>query len=136
VKSKYFIALLLLLPLGVFAGSDTTPRQTESWLPLYVLGFGALIVVVEVMLIRKMSAKWTPYSVIRLLGITLIIIASLALVVGSGKENQISSVVGLLGTLAGYLLGKDAKEQDVMYDADEEGKGGGKAAESKGNKKQ
>jgi len=66
-----------------------------------------------------------------LLGITLIIIAPLTLVVGSGKENQISAEVGLLGTFAGYLMGKDAKEQDVMHDSDEGDNESDKVFESK-----
>ena len=81
---------------------------------LTILGFGFLVIIGELILVKFMKARWTPYSVIRMLGLTLIIITALALVAGSQVEAQITAVIGLLGTVAGYLLGKDSKEEDKM----------------------
>ncbi len=89
-------------------------NSSMSGRTLLILGFGLFVLLAEVVMIKLMKARWTPYSVIRIIGLTLIIIAALTLAVNSGGETQISAVIGLLGTLAGYLLGKDSKEKDVM----------------------
>ena len=49
-------------------------------------------------------------SVLRAFGIPLIIGAAVFLVVAGFSEHQITPVIGLLGTIAGYLLGKATSE--------------------------
>lgn len=93
---------------------DKTDEYTGQELTMTILGFGFLVIIGELILVKFMKARWTPYSVIRMLGLTLIIITALALVAGSQVEAQITAVIGLLGTVAGYLLGKDSKEEDRM----------------------
>ena len=99
---------------GIKNQGNETDKSTGQDMTILILGFGLLVIIGELIMVKKMKARWTPYSVIRMLGLTLIIISALALVAGSQVETQITGVIGLLGTLAGYLLGKDSKEQDRM----------------------
>ncbi|NKX17935.1 hypothetical protein HGD86_02010 [Alteromonadaceae bacterium A_SAG5] len=47
-------------------------------------------------------------NIVRLIGLTLILcLAAFLVVAGYGKE-QISAVIGLLGVIAGYLLGANS----------------------------
>jgi len=48
----------------------------------------------------------SPATVLRAFGVLIIIAAAVFLVVVGYNQAQISPVIGLLGTIAGYLLGK------------------------------
>jgi VIT1/CCC1 family predicted Fe2+/Mn2+ transporter len=74
-----------------------------------VLIFGALVMVVAALLIR--SGK-SAEALLRIFGTILIVISALFLVVAGYSDKQIAPVMGLLGTIAGYLLGKDVKEKE------------------------
>lgn len=91
---------------------DDSPARRDR--TLMILGFGLIVIVAEIIMVKFMKARWTPYSVIRMTGLTLIVIAALVLAAGSQERTQISAVIGLLGTLAGYLLGKESREEDVI----------------------
>lgn len=93
--------------------ADTTTDETAGdesiwWLNITVLGIGALLLVLESIVVINMKARWSPYSVIRLFGLTLILVSALFIIVSPEAEAS-KPVVGLLGALAGYLLGKDPK---------------------------
>jgi hypothetical protein len=45
-------------------------------------------------------------SFVKLSGLTLVITSGILLIVSGYSQNQIASMMGLLGTVAGYLLGK------------------------------
>jgi hypothetical protein len=94
--------------------TNETTKSTDQNIIIIILSFGLLVIMGELVMVKKMRATWTPYSVIRMIGLTLIIITALALVLGSQAEKQITAVIGLLGTLAGYLVGKESREQDKM----------------------
>ena len=49
-------------------------------------------------------------TILRFFGTTLIIVMAVFLVVAGYSDKQIGPVMGLLGTIAGYLLGKDTKD--------------------------
>ena len=68
-----------------------------------VLLFGVFAIVISALLI-----KWGKSSeaVLRIVGTIMIIVAALFLVVAGYSDKQIAPVMGLLGTIAGYLLGK------------------------------
>jgi C4-dicarboxylate transporter len=72
-----------------------------------VLTFGIIVLVLATYLIKKGKA---PEAVLRIFGTILIIVIASFLVVAGYSDQQIAPVMGLLGTLAGYLLGKDTKE--------------------------
>ena len=56
---------------------------------------------------RLLWKNQPPEGVLRIFGIPLIIVTAVLLVVVGFGEKQISPVIGLLGTVAGYLLGRN-----------------------------
>ncbi|WP_444904763.1 hypothetical protein ACJJIU_08165 [Microbulbifer sp. CnH-101-E] len=74
--------------------------QTSS---LAVLLIGILFALIVAYLISKDK---NPGDVLRACGTILIIISAIYLVVAGYSEEQIAPVIGLLGTIAGYILGK------------------------------
>lgn len=73
-----------------------------------VLLFGVFVISVAARLISKGS---DTDSVLKVFALILIIVSAVFLVVAGYSDQQISPVIGLLGTIAGYLLGKDHKGQ-------------------------
>jgi hypothetical protein len=76
----------------------------EFQLSIIVLSFGLLVVLVEVFLIR--TRRISSEDSIKFITITLIITSTLFLITAGYSNDQIAPAVGLLGTIAGYLLGK------------------------------
>ncbi len=72
-----------------------------------VLLFGLLVIFLATYLIRK---GINTEAVLRIFGTILIITVSVFLVVAGYTDIQIAPVMGLLGTIAGYLLGKETRE--------------------------
>ena len=73
-----------------------------------------LIVLGMVVYLAKSAAKaWSPQSVLRVFGITLIIPMAVLLITAGYSEKQIGAVIGLLGVIAGYLLGNGDKSRDA-----------------------
>lgn len=73
-----------------------------------VLGFGVIVLVLVAFLMK--SGQDTE-AVLRTFGTILIIVGALFLVVAGYSANQVAPVMGLLGTIAGYLLGKKDSEK-------------------------
>ena len=69
-----------------------------------VLVFGLVVIIICAGLMR--ASRPTPEAVLRVFGTVLIITGALFLVVAGYDDKQMAPVMGLLGTLAGYLLGK------------------------------
>lgn len=85
-----------------------TPYETElGW---GVLVFGALIIGLEITLMLRLKKGWGTQS-IRIVGITLVIIAGLFLIVTGYSQEQIAPMIGLLGTITGFLLGKTSSKE-------------------------
>lgn len=97
--------------------NNANNAQNDHWwndLRVLIFLLAVTVIVAEVYLIKVIKFNWSPYSVIRLLGLTLIIFATLFLSVDPTiQEKTLTHVIGLLGAIAGYLLGKDSKEQDM-----------------------
>lgn len=75
-----------------------------------VLVFGVFTMVIAALMMRRgRSAD----STLKMLGTLVIIICAVFLVVAGYSDTQIAPVVGLLGTIAGYLLGKNSTAQDA-----------------------
>lgn len=85
-----------------------------------VLAFGIVVILTIAYLIQRGRR---PDELLRIFGTSLIIIMAIFLVVAGYSDEQMSPVMGLLGTIAGYLLGKGAREQEVE---DESRSGGAK----------
>jgi hypothetical protein len=78
--------------------------RLEFQLSIIVLIFGVLIILFEIFLIR--SKKIGSEDSVKFVTITLIIISTLFLITAGYSNDQIAPAVGLLGTIAGYLLGR------------------------------
>ncbi len=80
----------------------------ELGLSLAVLVFGLIIVVLQYRLL--LAAKSNADEMMRALTVTLIVVVSLALVASGYGQEQITPVLGLFGTIVGYLLGAGSKK--------------------------
>jgi ABC-type xylose transport system permease subunit len=78
-----------------------------------VLIFGVLVMVLMTIALRKTSLS--PDSILRLFGTTIIITGALFLIVAGYTETQMGPVMGLLGTIAGYLLGKNSNSPSASH---------------------
>lgn len=96
------------------AGSPPTSSIASWWsvtnamtMSSIVLVFGLLVILLATYLIK--AGKNTE-AVLRIFGTILIVMVAVFLVVAGYTDTQISPVMGLLGTIVGYLLGKETKE--------------------------
>lgn len=87
--------------------------EPEIYLSIAVLIFGLILTILECIIIIKMNMGWNVDS-IRIVGITLVVTAGLFLIPASYSNDQIAPLVGLLGTIVGYLLGKSSDEKDDL----------------------
>ncbi len=67
-----------------------------------VLGFGFLVTLIAAVLLWKGKSHG---AVLRVFGTILILVLAVFLVIAGYDDKQIAPVLGLLGTVAGYLLG-------------------------------
>jgi len=113
-----FVLLLELIIVTIAVGQDLPPyhentngsvpqaRMDTIYLSLGVLLFGLILCLAEIIVIfKKKEVCWDP-SAFRVFGLTLIIISGVFLITAGYSEYQIASMMGLLGTVAGYLLAK------------------------------
>lgn len=104
------------------AAFGQVPGETRHWtsieivLSFSVLVFGAMVFGLQTWLIVKMPLQWTPNAILRFNGLTLIITGAILLVTAGYSNEQMTPVIGLLGAIAGYLLGSvekpDANRQE------------------------
>lgn len=85
----------------------------EFWLSLLILCFGALVVIAQFILLRKFD--FDANDILKVFGVTLIIVGTLFLIAAGFGDKQIAPAMGLFGTLAGYLLGR-ASAPDLKGD--------------------
>lgn len=82
--------------------------SNSTTLGIAVLSFGLIIILMIGLVLLKRQRGFGNMTV-KLIGLTIIITASIFLIVTGYSENQIAPVIGLLGTIAGYLLGSSDK---------------------------
>lgn len=78
----------------------------EATFTFTILGFGLLALLFLYLISRKTGA--TPF-LLRVYVITIIVFGTLAAVSSAYTTDQIGAVVGLFGTIAGYILGRSEK---------------------------
>lgn len=89
---------------------ELTPLSSwEFYLSLLILGFAVIVLIILVILAIKGILK--EDNIVKYVTITLIITATLFLVTAGYNQYQIAPAMGLLGTIAGYLLGKQEKSK-------------------------
>jgi hypothetical protein len=75
-------------------------------LPIVFLAFGAVVVVGEIVILVRRQQGFGPQAV-RIVGITIIVTIAAGLAAASNIPlERLTAVIGLLGTLAGYLAGR------------------------------
>lgn len=86
--------------------TDLVPTKSsqEVWLSLGVLLFGVVVVITQAYLISRRQEDLD--NSLKYLSISLIIVGALFLVTAGYGNSQIAPIIGLLGTVAGYLLGR------------------------------
>ena len=78
--------------------------------PLFVPGSLLVFAIIVLWMMSSLIKKDKPAGpILRTFGTLLIIVAAVFLVVVGYGEAQIAPVMGLLGTVAGYLLGKSER---------------------------
>jgi len=104
------------------AGSAQSPKSLPTWwsvadamtISAAVLVFAVFVLSLTAYVIR---AGRNPEAVLRVFGTILIVLAAVFLVVAGYTDTQIAPVMGLLGTIAGYLLGKDPRQPQLTQAA-------------------
>jgi hypothetical protein len=97
-------SLINEVPVNELGEVPISITDTDFKSGVYILGFGLLILLGEVILISKM--KFDTDNAIKLLTITLVITGLLYMTTLSLAGDAIAPAIGLLGTIVGYLMGK------------------------------
>ena len=92
-----------------YKGFYKNMTETELYLSLAVLAFGLIILGLQMGVMFKVGKGWGVNS-IRISGLTLVIISGVFLITAGYSQDQIAPMIGLLGTITGYRLGKSEKE--------------------------
>lgn len=80
--------------------------QDGTLLPIAVLSFGVIVIISEILVLYRKQQGFGPQAV-RIVGITIIItIAGALSATNLIPLERLTAVIGLLGTLAGYLAGR------------------------------
>src|SRR5713226_3309219 len=87
---------------GQTIGGRTTYETQLGW---GILIFGFLTILLEVLVMLKLQKGWGTQS-IRIVGLTLVLTSGLFLIVTGYSQDQIAPMIGLLGTITGFLLGR------------------------------
>ncbi len=86
--------------------TDLVPTKSsqEVWLSLGVLLFGMVVVLAQAFIINRREEPLSQS--LKYLSVSLINVGALFLVTAGYGNSQIAPIIGLLGTVAGYLLGR------------------------------
>jgi hypothetical protein len=90
------------------AGTPWWSTRNAMTMSAALLVFGVVVLLLATYLI---TVGKSSEAVLRIFGTILIIVIAVFLVVAGYSDTQIAPVMGLLGTIAGYLLGKESKEK-------------------------
>lgn len=88
------------------------------FLSTFTLIFGLTVLLIVAFLIYRRVENTDSDSLLRVFLTPLIIISAVYLVVVGYSEKQISPVIGLLGTIAGYLLGQQKSSKEIEKNSD------------------
>src|SRR5262245_29408755 len=88
---------------------------TRNWttieiaLSIGTLTFTLVVLGLETIIILRAQKPWSPQSILRVFGLTLILSMAVLLIAAGYSKDQTAPVMGLLGVIAGYLLGNNEK---------------------------
>lgn len=93
---------------------ESASRAKQPWDPplvkfltASVLAFGLFVIIIMAILVWRQSPTG---DILRLFTVPMVIVAAVFLVVTGFSNSQITPVIGLLGTLAGYVLGVQSQK--------------------------
>jgi len=61
--------------------------------------------------VLRAAERLGEQAFVKLAGLTIVISSGILLIVSGYSQNQIAGMIGLLGTVAGYLLGRDREPE-------------------------
>lgn len=120
-KRISFGAMLAIFPIVAAAQGNPAPDLADRYPDTFTRWemYGALIVLLYSAIMVSSSFVLIKYgnvsedAVVRLMALVMLVTATLLLVVLHFRPEQIAAALGLLGTLAGYVLGRsDAKKKE------------------------
>lgn len=92
--------------------SPYNPLDTYSfYLTALFIGFGLIVILMQLAAMRRIETI-TADEIARNCAITLVVVASVALLVSGYSSQQVAPAFGLFGTIIGYLLGKASKREE------------------------
>ena len=80
-------------------------------LTLAVLAFGSIIVVAQVTVMIRRNRGWGSNST-RIVGFTVVLVVVIVLALSSISMERFLAVLGIIGTIVGYLAGRKNGETD------------------------
>jgi len=95
-------------PTRHIAPYDRILSGPEVQLTFALLFFGLIILWIQFLMMRKTNGD--SQTMMKMSTITLVIISTLFLITAGFSSEQIAPVTGLLGTIVGYVLGRDASK--------------------------
>lgn len=104
-------------PGAVAVDGGVTLSQVELWGAAGVFGFGLFVTIAAFFLRRH--AGFSEDAVIRLVSLILIVSGTLFLVTLGYSAEQIAPALGILGTIAGYMLGRSHNATGKDKDAND-----------------
>jgi hypothetical protein len=117
---------VMVIPTNGAATNQSRDAEALDWsyitgrefcLTALVLVFGLFILICQNHTLGR-QRQLTADEVTRSYAVSLLVIASLVLVVAGYRDSQIAPAIGLFGTLAGYLLGKSSSANTVTPPAE------------------
>lgn len=84
--------------------------ETVKFLSVAILVFGLLYLLISGFLLYKGEVR-DSMGILKALAIPIIIFLAVFLMIVGYGEQQIAPVIGLMGTVAGYLLGKESDKK-------------------------
>jgi hypothetical protein len=94
------------------------PSETRSYLSGYefkltlIVTLVSLVTLVMEFLLLRTAKNLRSEDILRVFGVTLIILGALFFVTVGYDANQVAPAIGLFGTVAGYLLGRSNRRND------------------------
>lgn len=99
---------------GLDTDTDMTRLASETYFIIYlslgVLLFGLILVSLLILIVFKKNVGWTQ-DISRAFTLSVIVTSGLFLITAGYTSQQIAPMFGLLGTIAGYLLGKSSNQE-------------------------